>query len=246
MPPHLQNYINYILSLPPGPLTKKELLVPELLIEEQGDLGIYYAPMDYINNQAKLMIIGITPGFTQMEIGVRQARQDLLDGVSFADMEKRAKKSASFAGSMRSNLIAMLDELGLPEAIGLPSSEALFGEFRDRLHTTSVLRYPVFIKGENYTGHQPDMLKSPILSRYASEMAERELKETKDAFMIPLGKSVSDVLRSFVREGVLDADRCLFDFPHPSGANGHRKSQFEKNKEAFRHQLAQWGAGNQL
>ncbi|MDQ0875001.1 hypothetical protein QFZ77_003660 [Paenibacillus sp. V4I3] len=233
-------YRDYITSLPSGNLTKDDLLVSNLLVEEQGDLKIYYAPFDYINEQAKVMIVGITPGFTQMELAIRQARQDLLDGVSVTEIDKRAKQLASFAGSMRKNLIAMLDELGLPESLGLKSSESLFGEQRDLLHTTSVIRYPVFFKGENYTGHKPEILKSEILYNIASELLGRDLKATNSALIVPLGKSVSDVLRTFVSDGLLEEDRCLFDFPHPSGANGHRKAQFDNCKETHKNQVTKW------
>lgn len=62
----------------------------------------------------------------------------------------------------------------------------------------------------------------------------------KNALIVPLGKSVSDVLRIFVKDGLLEEDRCLFDFPHPSGANGHRKPQFEECKERHMNQVSNW------
>lgn len=88
----LEEYRDYIVSLPSGNLTKEDLLVSNLLVSEQDGLKIYYAPFDYINDQAKIMILGITPGFTQMELALRQARQDLLDGISVTEINKRAKQ----------------------------------------------------------------------------------------------------------------------------------------------------------
>ena len=51
-----------------------------------------------------------------------------------------------------------------------------------------------------------------------------------DALIIPLGKSVEEVLNDMVEDKILKKEQCLFGFPHPSGANGHRKAQFEQNK----------------
>lgn len=236
----IEKYKNYIMSLPPGSLSKEQLLVRELLIDEHLNMSIYYVPYEYVNDAAKVMIIGITPGFTQMELAIRSARDDLWKGVAAAQIDRNAKKIASFAGSMRKNLIEMLNQIALPEAIGLESSEALFEERRDLLHTTSAIRYPVFLDGHNYTGHSPAILKSETLYHYAETILLAELRAVKDALIIPLGKAVSEVVQAFVDKGWLDEKRCLFDMPHPSGANGHRRKQFELNKAKMQQQVEFW------
>lgn len=236
----IEKYKPFIESLPPGSLSKEQLFVKQLLLHEEQDMSIYYVPYEYVNTAAKVMIIGITPGFTQMEVAIRSAREDLVNGVSYDLIDQRAKKLASFAGSMRKNLIDMLDQIGLPAALGIKSSELLFYELRDLLHTTSAIRYPVFIKGKNYTGHSPIILKSETLYHYAESIFLPELLAVKDALVIPLGKSVSDVVKHFADKGWIDKERCLFEMPHPSGANGHRKSQFEQNKAQMQQQVITW------
>ena len=37
-----------------------------------------------------------------------------------------------------------------------------------------------------------------------------------------------------VNEGIIKEEQCLFGFPHPSGANGHRKEQFMINKDKLK------------
>lgn len=236
----IEKYKPFIESLPPGSLSKEQLFVKQLLLHEEQDMSIYYVPYEYVNTAAKVMIIGITPGFTQMEVAIRSAREDLVNGVSYDLIDQRAKKLASFAGSMRKNLIDMLDQIGLPAALGIKSSELLFYELRDLLHTTSAIRYPVFIKGKNYTGHSPVILKSETLYHYAESIFLPELLAVKDALVIPLGKSVSDVVKHFADKGWIDKERCLFEMPHPSGANGHRKSQFEQNNAQMQQQVITW------
>ncbi|WP_082198311.1 uracil-DNA glycosylase family protein [Bacillus sp. FJAT-26390] len=236
----IEKYKSYLMSLPPGSLSKEQLFVKELLIEERDHMKIYYVPYEYVNERAKVMIIGITPGFTQMELAIRSAREDLLAGVPQDQIDQRAKKLASFAGSMRKNLIAMLDQIELPAAIGLESSASLFEEDRELLHTTSVIRFPVFQQGKNYTGHSPPILKSEVLYRYAETILLPELLAVKDSLVIPLGKSVSEVVQAFVDKGWVSRDRCLFEMPHPSGANGHRKKQFERSKSGMRQQVGEW------
>ena len=59
----------------------------------------------------------------------------------------------------------------------------------------------------------------------------------KDAVIIPAGKAVSDVLRYLLTEEIIHNKTILLDFPHPSGANGHRKKQFAEKKESFKNKL---------
>lgn len=236
----MDKYKSFIRSLPAGKLTKENLFVPELLIKEYGNMSIYYIPFDYVNEHAKVMIVGITPGFTQMQMAFAYARESLLAGMPADEIDKGAKKLASFAGSMRKNLIEMLNEIELPLAIGIESSESLFEDQRDLLHTTSVIRYPVFQNGKNYTGHSPSIMKSDILYYYADSILLQELVAVKDALVIPLGKAASEVIQAFADDGFIQAERCLYDLPHPSGANGHRKKQFEHHKTKLMRQVVRW------
>jgi hypothetical protein len=165
----LKVFADLIRSLPNHtPLTKEDLLHPDFLLSKNGNLEIYYAPHnEYINEKAQVLIIGITPGWTQMEAACRQVRDDLLAGISLEEAGKRAKHTARFAGSMRKNLVQMLDELGLARILGIGICGELFDESCDLLHTTSMLKYPVFVGGKNYTGHSPKLLKSPLLLKMA-------------------------------------------------------------------------------
>jgi hypothetical protein len=236
----LENFSAYIHSLSGERLTREQLIVPELLMDEEQRIKMYYVPYDYINVDAKLMLVGITPGFTQMEIAIRTARDALHSKVPLQDIHRRAKLAASFAGTMRTNLIAMLDLIGIPALLGIAGSGELFGVRRELIHTTSAVRYPAFVEGRNYTGHVPSIMQSSMLSSYARSILLEELELAGNALVIPLGKAVADVLRFFVQEGQLRAERCLFDFPHPSGANGHRWKQLEMHREKLAAQVADW------
>lgn len=52
--------------------TKEDLLTPSFLLEQKEGVSIYYAAHnEIINEQARVFIIGITPGWTQMERSTR-------------------------------------------------------------------------------------------------------------------------------------------------------------------------------
>jgi hypothetical protein len=201
---------------------------------------VYYAPFDYVNQDAKVAVVSITPGWTQMEIAYRSASQDLREGLASGEVCRRAKRRASFAGSMRKNLISMLDDLGLPSCLGIESTESLFAEHNSLLHTTSTVRYPVFVEGHNYTGHSPKLLKTDLLRYFVENVLAEELQLAHEAIIVQLGRSVSEALGHLASAGQLDRDRCLLGFPHPSGANGHRLRRFLEQRERLRGQLKEW------
>jgi len=237
----LDDYANAIKALPDkAPLEKADLLADTFRIVKEDGLEIFYAPLDYVNRQARVIIVGITPGWTQMEVAYRQARLDLLAGLSGAQVCRRAKEQARFAGAIRTNLISMLDGVGLPGYLGLSGSEALFSTHGSLLHTTSAIRYPVFAEGKDYTGHRPRLLKHTTLTRFLDTHLAGELQEASQGLIVPLGQAVSEALAYLVERGVVDQRRCLIGFPHPSGANARRERLFDERKSELERQLRSW------
>lgn len=237
-PIRFETYTAQIQALPVTPsLSKADLLRPAFRLYHDARLEMYYAPFDYLNPRAKVVLVGVTPGWTQMEIAYRQAREGLHAGLTLPTILDRIDEHASFAGAMRHNLITMLDALALPVHLGIPSSASLFATHRLLLHTTSALRYPVFIHGRNYTGHTPKPLRMPALRYCIEHLLTEELQQVPEAIIIPLGQSVSTIIEYLVETGHLDRSRCLMGFPHPSGANGHRVREFNERRERLTRSL---------
>ena len=195
-------------------------------------MKIYYAPHnEIINEKAKIFIVGITPGWTQTSIAYNTAHDGLINNLEYEEIKKECKRNSRFAGSMRKNLIEMLDELKLNEKLHIKSCFELFGSKDELLHTTSIIPYPVFINNKNYTGSNPKILDNEVLYSYMKNYFYKEVEKIQNALIIPLGKAVEEVLEFMIGEGLIKEEQCLLGFPHPSGANGHRKKQFDENKE---------------
>lgn len=134
---------------------------PRLVMSTQDDVAIYYAPFEYINPRARIILVGITPGPTQMVNANNVARRELLSGAGSFDAIRKAKQEGAFSGEpMRSNLIRQLDHWGIQTWLELESAKDLFDKSRDLVQTTSLLRYPVFVGGNDYRG-SPDMTRHP-------------------------------------------------------------------------------------
>lgn len=232
-----ENYEQSILKLPiKETYDKEDLMTDEFMYEKDNKLEVFWAPFESINRDAQVIMLGITPGWTQMQLSFNYVRKNI-GGEKTEDLLRNAKREASFGGVIRKNLIDMLDGIELNKHLNINSCAELYGEKNHLLHSASALRYPVFINRKNYTGSSPSMFKHRVLFQMIHELLVPELSEVKEAVIIPAGKAVSEVVRHLTEEGQIRNQTILYNFPHPSGANGHRKKQYEENKGYFKEML---------
>src|SRR5690625_1480575 len=239
----LNDFLPAIQSLDPNSyFTKGDLLIGSFLITKEANIQMYYAPHnEYVNKKAKVIIVGMTPGWQQMKNAFRQFIISQAANESMENSLYHAKIAARFSGTMRENLIEMLDQCDLPRILNIPSSSYLFTDHHEFLHTTSVIKYPVFVNGKNYTGHQPQIQHSPLLSHYAYHLFAKEIhKIDQPALVIPLGKSVDQIILKLIAEQKLPHHYYVSGFPHPSGANGHRMKQFHHEKQRIQETIYKW------
>ena len=201
-------------------INQKNIKDKKFLLEKEKNIEIYYAPFDYINSKAKIVIVGITPGLQQM----LRSYEVIHHGKSL----KEVKDLSSFKGSMRTGLIKYLDELEINTILKIKSCESLFNKDSKYLHTTSLVKYPVFDKGKNYSG--ANILKKKILIEFIEKNFLKELKTLKKAIIIPLGNTVSSTIEYLNNKYDLKLACFLKGFPHPSGANARKNIQFKENK----------------
>lgn len=219
---------------------RQHLLTEDFKLAEERRLSVYWIPFERLNAQARIVICGLTPGYGQMLQAFTAAREALNAGLGLEETLAHVDRTGSFAGRMRNNLVAMLDELGMAAALDIPSTAALFADANHNLHTTSALRYPVFVDGKNYGGANPQVPQSALLRSYVTGTLGPELAAVPDALIIPLGKATESCVQMLVSAGQLDEERCLLGFPHPSGGNGHRVRQFRENNARLRQELDDW------
>lgn len=224
------NYCDDIKEL--SDFDKESILNKKFELYNKNNMKIYYAPHnEIINKKAKIFIVGITPGWTQTCIAYKTAHEGLIKELGHEIIKQECKRNSRFAGSMRINLIEMLDNLELHKKLSIDSCSELFENEAKLLHTTSMIPYPVFIKDKNYTGSNPKILDNEILESYLKKYFYKEVEQLPNALIIPLGKAVEEVLELMINNNLIKREQCLIGFPHPSGANGHRKKQFTESKE---------------
>jgi hypothetical protein len=215
---------------------------PELLLWDSGNVQVYYAPWDWVNTRAKVMLVGITPGAHQAVEALREARRCLAAGYSNEETLRRADAVGSFSGPMRANLVTMLDGAGLAIALGLDSTGRLFGSHHHLAAHVSAIDYPVFVNGRNYGGRSPSLTRHPVLRSLVRASLGARLAMAPDALVVPLGAAARDAIELLATDELVDPVRCLWGFPHASRANGWRARQYAARQPALAREVALWAA----
>lgn len=200
------------------------------LLGADGRLSSHYIPFESVNSGARVVIVGITPGFTQWKNAVAHAQRLLAAGAGRDEVLHGARLAGAFSGPIRPNLAALLDAIGVNRWLGIPGCASLFSEHAELAQVTSVLRHPVFVAGKNYSG-SPDMVRTPFLRDQLQRYFAEEAGLLSQAVFVPMGGCVSDALDWLAAQGVIDASHILHGLPHPSGANAERIAYFLGRKD---------------
>lgn len=221
-------------GLPPGALSLDDVRTTESCIYEDRRITVFYAPFDYLNQAARVVLVGVTPGPTQMLASYEIVRDALQASRTHQDALQMVKARASFKG-MRRDLARWLDDLNLAAVLGLRSCSELFEDtHRALLHTTSAVRYPVFVRSRdgslrNYSGRNPQFETHPWLCEMVETVLAAELSALPATIVVPLG-AASSAITQLCDLGVLNPARCLLGLPHPSPASAFRERYFQAAK----------------
>ncbi len=229
----------------PSSADRSHTLSAEYLLASAGKYQVFYSPLGDARPEAgvRLILVGLTPGEKQAREAARlymeSSAEVRADNLLWSRL---ARERAAFAGTMRKNLCCMLDELGLAQQMGLGHSNELFSSDCDLAFTTSALAYPVF-EGptyKNFSGGSVPLSEVELFRTMLETLLSPTLSSAPSALVIPLGQAASSGLRHLCNSERLDRSRVLFGFPHPSGANGHRRRQFEENRQDFSLRIVDW------
>jgi len=230
----ISRFAPVIRNLTAAELRGSPSLRQKLTLAQDGDLQVCYAPFEYINPSARVVLVGITPGNQQMVNAVAEARSQLDAGRDLDHVVMAAKQVGAFSGDIRGHLVNLLDHIGLHCWLGIDSCMALFSSARNLVQTTSVLRNPVFYRGKDYNG-TPNMTRHPLLRSQLAEHFLHDVRALPNAVFVPLGDKVSAALEYLAEQGHLNGSRILAGLPHPSPQNIERVRYFlgQKAREAL-------------
>lgn len=75
-----EHYSPFIRALSAAELNGTPALNAKLCLAREGNIEVCYAPFEFVNSKARVVIVGITPGRTQMLNALKEARSQLDQG----------------------------------------------------------------------------------------------------------------------------------------------------------------------
>ena len=190
-------------------------------LARDGDYSALFAPFDWVNDKADIIIIGVTPGKQQSLEALLSFRAAIAAGAPLSEAAARAKSAASFKGGMRTLAARLMDHFALHRLFGLASTLDLFGAAAHRAHYTSVLRYPVLKRFGNYSGDSRITVR-PFMRHMVEETLAEELAMLPNAWLVPFGPNAMRGLDHLAAIGRIDDARILGGILHPRGQQWNR------------------------
>lgn len=229
----LQQFKKAALELPANP--SRDTIRNKFSVAQTSDLLEIYTPFEYITPTAKVAIVGITPGYTQVLNAIESLSEALKSDVEDEKALQTAKHTGAFSGSLRANLIDLLDSIGLHEYLGIENCKELFDSRSDLIQTCSVLKNAIFKYNkkknswDNYNG-TPDIIKNGFLRERVDRFGEETKNFPKDIIYITLGKIVGQAFEYLAEKGAIPKERIFAITIHPAAGNNERVAAWLERK----------------
>lgn len=175
---------------------------------------------DYVNKDAEVMILGITPGPNQA-VNVEDAKRL---------SKKELKRKYAFSGTlMRKNLIDELNYILLNKFLNIKDCKSLWEDDFSRVEMTSLLKNAVYKNNESKTPFNETQKINKIeqLKNEFENGFKNDCKKYKNLrIIIALGKKIKIIIDELQKEGIIDSSVKILSIPHPSGGNNGQVSYF--------------------
>jgi len=182
---------------------------------------VFYTPFEHVERRAKLVIVGITPGPTQLKMAYSKAQDLLRSGTPTEGVLSAVKAHAAFGGPLRSNLVKMLHHFGFGAILGVSNEADLWSSSAHLLHSTSVVPHAAFRDGKMFNGSFKQIMASPAFRTCFERNFVPELAQiSRDAVFVALGDTPLAALDHCVSMGLLEPERVLGALAHPSTQGG--------------------------
>jgi len=202
----------------------------DFLLGNDRDYNVFYVPFELTNSEARLALVGITPGPTQMAEAYAAAQLALRANASDEEVLFKAKQAAAFAG-MRDRINEMLDHFAIPRHLGISSAYSLWSSDFQYFLPTSIVPNAAF-KGEAYfNGPFSAVLDVPLLRQQFETVFIPSIEKLRSRTVyIAMGPVVDESLRWCASRGVIKERQLLGYFPHASGNSGSQFAYFMRRK----------------
>lgn len=206
-----------------------------MILDADRHHRLYYVPFEHANLGAKLVVVGITPGPSQLELAIQTVQRS--KALSAAQLQLEVKRQAAFgAASMRPNLIRMLSHFQVARRLGVVAESDLWGSGWSTFQATSVVPHAAFeLKSDGtekmFNGKFSEVLTSPVLKRcFETHFLPLVKTMNESALWVGLGPTPRAALEWCAAQGLLRREQVAA-FAHPSTSAGSQVGYFLRQRD---------------
>jgi len=202
----------------------------------EGKYSLQYIPFEHVNKNAKLVIVGITPGPNQISLAYGTAQAMINSEKSKLEILKEVKNSASFGSkTMRPNLVKMLNHFEFNRILGIDDINKLWSSQSNLLYSTSVIPHAAFSlkKGKDspFSGSFDEVMKCELFHKCFLDCFLPSINDiNQDAMYVGLGSCPEQALEWCVKNNYIRKDQVLGSMSHPSTQGGSSVGYFLREK----------------
>lgn len=195
-------------------------------VDRRGKHLLRYIPFEHVNMQAKLVIVGITPGPNQLALAYDTVQKLLQAGRPESEILVEVKKLGAFGSpTMRPNLLKMLRHFRFEKILGVEDADSLWGKNAGLLHSTSVVPHAAFTITKSgikmFAGSFDEVMKSDLFRECFMDCLVPSIREmNQNAQYVGLGPCPQAALQWCVDKGYLRQEQILGSFCHPATTGG--------------------------
>jgi hypothetical protein len=203
----------------------------DFLIGREKEYNVFYIPFEFVNTSARLVLVGITPGPTQMKCAYATAQRALASDLVDSEILRIIKQNCAFSG-MRDRINEMLDHFNIPQNIGVESASSLWTTNFKYLQPTSIIPNATFKGSDYFNGPFSTILQVSLLRKqFENEFIPSISNLSKEALYIGMGPIVDEALQWCSSRGVINEQQIVGYFPHASGNSGSQFAYFMRRKQ---------------
>jgi hypothetical protein len=203
---------------------------PTLVHAELRRRRLYYTPFEHRNLDARLVVVGITPGPKQLRAAYQTVRE--MVGRPDAAVLNAAKRQGAFGGkAVRPNLVRMLNHFKVARQLGLANASDLWESGWDDFHATSVVPHAAFViktsgSEKPFAGSFDEVRSNDVLNEcFEQDFLPTVRAMNRNAIWVGLGPTPKEALDWCVTEGLLRTDQVV-TLAHPSSNSGSQVKYF--------------------
>lgn len=201
-----------------------------IIIDEDQRYRVQYIPFEYVNVDARLVMVGITPGNNQVDGSYATLNQRANSGEAKEDILCAIKRDNSFGGKgMKPNLLKMMRHFEFEKFLGIGDVEEIWGESDHLFQATSVVPNAAFKRAKKagvqvwkmFAGSFEEVMGVQMLrQQFESVFVPSVLSMNPQALYVGLGPTPTDALQYCVNQGYIRPDQFLGSLAHPSSSSG--------------------------